>query len=62
MADITAEVEDMKQLLHNLGSHCQELSRPTWPTTQATVLLILTQAFLKLMVEAHGRTPTENKR
>ena len=49
VADITAEVEDVQQLIGNLG----RVKRTVAPNTHATVLLMPSQAFMKRTLEAH---------
>ena len=49
VADITAEVENMQQLIGNLG----RVKRTVAPNTRATVLLMPSQAFMKRTLEAH---------
>ena len=48
VADITAEVEDMQQLIGNLG----RVKRTVAPNTHTTVLLMPSQAFMKLTLKA----------
>ena len=47
VADITADVSDVRGLLSNLA----QVKRPVAPTTHATVLLIPSQAFMKMVFE-----------
>ena len=49
VADITSEVEDMQELIGNLG----HIKRTVAPTSHATVLLMPSQAFMKRTLEAH---------
>ena len=49
MADITAEVDNMQQLIGNLG----RVELTVAPNTHATVLLMPSQAFMKRTLEAH---------
>ena len=49
VADITLEVEDMQELIGNLG----RIKRTVAPTSHATVLLMPSQAFMKRTLEAH---------
>ena len=49
VADITADVEDMQQLIHNLAV----IKRTVAPTSHATVLLMPSQGFIKHLLKAH---------
>ena len=49
VADITAEVEDMQQLIYNLAV----IKRTVAPTSHATVLLMPSQGFIKHLLKAH---------
>ena len=55
VADITAEVEDMQQLIGNLGS----VRRTVAPNSHATVLLMPSQAFMKRTLDAHPEFTNE---
>ena len=49
VADITADAEDMQQVIHNL----LVVQRNVSPTTHATVLLMPSQALIKLLLRKH---------
>ena len=51
MADITSEVEDMQELIGNLGRIKRTVT--VAQTSHATVLLMPSQAFMKRTLEAH---------
>ena len=55
VADITAEVEDMQQLIGNLGS----IRRTVAPNSHATVLLMPSQEFMKCTLEVHPQIKNE---
>ena len=56
VAEITAEVEDMQELIGNLG----RVKRTVAPTSHATVLLMPSQAFMKRTLEAQPQITNDD--